>query len=229
MTDEQSIYDESKMKQKVVYPTEQTPSYADWALFEMGKELEGNTPPTPTAEDVGKVVMVGEDGKLMYGEGGGSGGDNDKVVKSKIFTDATSLYNFLSDTIGDDPKYIVSLIRYFNMTGVFDIGTYYGKNFNSDNFRISINQNFSMSSDNTDYCSFEKIELGLLVSEDNVESKVMQTNIEIENTSSTKDIHHGYYENPSSSKIGIDYYIEILYTEIKNNLKFEVEVTGGMN
>jgi hypothetical protein len=36
------IYDKSKMNQKVVYPTKQTPSYADWALFEMGKELEAN-------------------------------------------------------------------------------------------------------------------------------------------------------------------------------------------
>ena len=68
------IFDEDKMKQTPLYPTKQTPSYADWALFNMGKELEGNTPPTPTAEDVGKVVIVGEDGKLMYGEGGGSGG-----------------------------------------------------------------------------------------------------------------------------------------------------------
>lgn len=34
------IYDEDKMVQKVVYPTKQTPSYADWRLFEMGKELE---------------------------------------------------------------------------------------------------------------------------------------------------------------------------------------------
>ena len=33
-------YDIEKMKQKVVYPTEQTPSYADWRLFEMGVELE---------------------------------------------------------------------------------------------------------------------------------------------------------------------------------------------
>lgn len=35
-----AIYDPEKMKQKEVYPTKQTPSYADWALFQMGKELE---------------------------------------------------------------------------------------------------------------------------------------------------------------------------------------------
>lgn len=37
MTD---IYADEKMKQKPVYPTKQTPSYADWALFDMGKDLE---------------------------------------------------------------------------------------------------------------------------------------------------------------------------------------------
>ena len=35
-----AIFDEKRMKQKEIYPTKQTPSYADWALFEMGKELE---------------------------------------------------------------------------------------------------------------------------------------------------------------------------------------------
>lgn len=40
MSDEEKIYTRDKMKQKTVYPTEQTPSYADWALYEMGKDLE---------------------------------------------------------------------------------------------------------------------------------------------------------------------------------------------
>ena len=35
-----AIYDEKKMKQKEVYATKQTPQYSDWALFNMGKELE---------------------------------------------------------------------------------------------------------------------------------------------------------------------------------------------
>ena len=47
-----SIYDESKMRQKVVYPTKQTPSYADWALFEMGKELEAHGSIFDPAQDV---------------------------------------------------------------------------------------------------------------------------------------------------------------------------------
>ena len=38
MTDE--IYTEDRMKQLPVYPTKQTPSYADWNLFKMGQELE---------------------------------------------------------------------------------------------------------------------------------------------------------------------------------------------
>ena len=38
MTNE--IYTEDKMKQLPVYPTKQTPSYADWNLFNMGKALE---------------------------------------------------------------------------------------------------------------------------------------------------------------------------------------------
>lgn len=34
------IYNEEKMKQKPVYPTRETAQYSDWALFNMGKELE---------------------------------------------------------------------------------------------------------------------------------------------------------------------------------------------
>ena len=39
MTDER-IYDRDRMFQLPVFPTKQTPSYADWALYEMGRELE---------------------------------------------------------------------------------------------------------------------------------------------------------------------------------------------
>lgn len=63
MTDEESIYTKDKMKQKTVYPTEQTPSYADWALFDMGKDLEDKVEgteaiPDHTSEDAGKVLKV---------------------------------------------------------------------------------------------------------------------------------------------------------------------------
>ena len=34
------IYDIDKMKQKPIYPTKETSQYSDWALFNMGKELE---------------------------------------------------------------------------------------------------------------------------------------------------------------------------------------------
>lgn len=67
-----AIYDEKKMKQKEVYPTEQTPSYADWALFEMGKQLEaeGTGPeiPEPELSDAGKVVKVNDQGEYALAE-----------------------------------------------------------------------------------------------------------------------------------------------------------------
>ena len=46
------IYEKERMYQKVVYPTKQTPSYADWALFEMGKELEAHGGSYDPAQDV---------------------------------------------------------------------------------------------------------------------------------------------------------------------------------
>ena len=64
MTEEQPIYNEEKMQQKVVYPTKQTPSYADWALYNMGAALEekvdgiGSGLPEHTSEDAGKVLKV---------------------------------------------------------------------------------------------------------------------------------------------------------------------------
>ena len=71
MTDEESIYTRDKMKQKTVYPTEQTPSYADWALYEMGKELEAKVDsiggvPEHTSEDAGKVLKVTAENRLAW-------------------------------------------------------------------------------------------------------------------------------------------------------------------
>lgn len=73
MTDEEyeDIYDEEKMKQLPVYPTKQTPSYADWRLFRMGKKLEDAvkgiiqvfTGITPTSEDAGKTIVIDSEGK----------------------------------------------------------------------------------------------------------------------------------------------------------------------
>lgn len=54
------IFDKEKMKQKVVYPTEQTPSYADWALFEMGKELE-ESGSGGTAYTAGSGIAISEE------------------------------------------------------------------------------------------------------------------------------------------------------------------------
>ena len=59
-----AIFDEKKMEQKPIYPTKRTPSYADWALFNMGSALEekvdgmGSGLPEHTSEDAGKVLKV---------------------------------------------------------------------------------------------------------------------------------------------------------------------------
>lgn len=54
-----AIYDKEKMFQKPVYPTKQTPSYADWALFNMGKELEANGSAYDEANTVILQTMFG--------------------------------------------------------------------------------------------------------------------------------------------------------------------------
>lgn len=72
MTNE--IYTKDKMQQLPVYPTKQTPSYADWNLFEMGKALEDKVDagiselPTPTTEDAGMVLKVNESGEYALAE-----------------------------------------------------------------------------------------------------------------------------------------------------------------
>lgn len=60
-----AIYDESKMLQKDVYATERTPSYADWALFNMGKELEEKMP-TKSGRDIRSIHIdiIGGDNPL---------------------------------------------------------------------------------------------------------------------------------------------------------------------
>ena len=72
MTDDNPIYDRDKMQQKVVYPTKQTPSYADWALYNMGAALEdkvdnlGDGLPEHTSEDAGKVLKVTAQNELAW-------------------------------------------------------------------------------------------------------------------------------------------------------------------
>lgn len=57
------IYDREKMKQKVVYPTRQTPSYADWKLFEMGADLEDKVDSIPASEPYtpGSGIAISEE------------------------------------------------------------------------------------------------------------------------------------------------------------------------
>ena len=61
-----TIFEEDKMLQdKDIYSTERTPSYADWALFNMGKELEEKIP-TTTGRTIRsmKVDIIGGDNPL---------------------------------------------------------------------------------------------------------------------------------------------------------------------
>lgn len=55
-----TIFDKERMKQKIIYPTKQTPSYADWALFEMGKELE-ESGSGGTAYTAGSGIAISEE------------------------------------------------------------------------------------------------------------------------------------------------------------------------
>ena len=79
MTDEQPIYDENEMKQKPIYPTEQTPSYADWKLFEMGKKLE-------------EKVNEGGGGGTEYTAGSGINITSENVIENIALPDVTKQY-----------------------------------------------------------------------------------------------------------------------------------------
>lgn len=66
-----TIYDKKKMEQKEVYPGGNTPSYSDWALFDMGAKLEddvmaGGVLPQHTSEDAGRVLKVNAQNELVW-------------------------------------------------------------------------------------------------------------------------------------------------------------------
>ena len=66
-----TIYNKKKMEQKEVYPGGNTPSYSDWALFDMGAKLEtdvmaGGVVPEHTSEDAGKVLKVTAQNELAW-------------------------------------------------------------------------------------------------------------------------------------------------------------------
>lgn len=73
-----AIYDREKMKQKVVYPTKQTPSYADWRLFEMGADLEDKVDSIPTSEP--------------YTAGSGIAISDENVISNAAQPDVTKSY-----------------------------------------------------------------------------------------------------------------------------------------
>ena len=131
------IYDESKMKQKVVYPTKQTPSYADWALFEMGKELElHGSVFDPSQDTIFKTVTgvisialssisieVSEEipTAITYGE---------NTYALEADTESTA-YKIIDET--DD-----SLIGFIFIFGDIEIGTYVGINTEDDGERVCL-------------------------------------------------------------------------------------------
>lgn len=62
------IFEEDKMLQdKDIYSTERTPSYADWALFNMGKELEEKYVPPGRYRDIRVITfdVIGGDNPLL--------------------------------------------------------------------------------------------------------------------------------------------------------------------
>lgn len=104
------IYEEENMKQKVVYPTEQTPSYADWKLFGMGKELEEKvtgieetvseipeipTPVSPT--DDGKVLTAVSGGLLRWNTPGGGVKITNQAIPPE--TTKAELYTILKNIL----------------------------------------------------------------------------------------------------------------------------------
>jgi len=62
-----AIFDEKKMEQKPIYPTKRTPSYADWALFNMGKELEESVAGGGGEITVDQEVIAGSENPVAGG------------------------------------------------------------------------------------------------------------------------------------------------------------------
>lgn len=73
-----TIYDREKMKQLPVYPTKQTPSYADWRLFEMGADLEEKVDNIP--------------GGVVYSPGSGIAISEENVISNTAQPDVTKAY-----------------------------------------------------------------------------------------------------------------------------------------
>ena len=93
-----TIYDEEKMKQLSVYPTKQTPSYADWRLFEMGKELEqsvGGGIPVPEISDAGKVIKVDSEGEYSL--------EDDESLPAFTTSDEGKVLEVTVDSSGETP------------------------------------------------------------------------------------------------------------------------------
>lgn len=114
MTNE--IYTEDKMKQLPVYPTKQTPSYADWNLFKMGQALEDKVDsqdtgiPTPTTEDAGMVLKVNESGEYALAEDDVGtrlmAGTGVEIVSDTINNTAPNVQADWNQTTDTEPDYI---------------------------------------------------------------------------------------------------------------------------
>lgn len=132
-----SIYDEKKMKQKVVFPTKQTPSYADWALFEMGKELEAHGSVFDPAQDTIFKTVTGVISTLLT--------DISIEVTESLPTGITYLdvtYKLEADETSD--AYVIidetddSTVGYMYIYGDVEVGTYIGINTEDDGARICL-------------------------------------------------------------------------------------------
>ena len=96
-----AIYDRDKMNQLEVFPTKKTPSYADWNLFEMGKELEERTTiyPEPTIEDEGKTPVVNSDGEIEFDYPSFTPGESGVVVPDEPATGANAVNKNYVDSL----------------------------------------------------------------------------------------------------------------------------------
>lgn len=121
------IYDESKMRQKVVYPTKQTPSYADWALFNMGKELEAHGGAYDPVQDVFIKTVTGVKSALLNSI---SIEISEEVPVSITYNDTT--YALTADETSDAYQVIDetddSLIGLMYIYGDVVVGNYIGIN-----------------------------------------------------------------------------------------------------